>query len=132
MSSGAGDRKATYLLRCNGGSGGGGKRAARRGEARALATYGGAANVTLKIADIARRLVCNVPDVVTDLLEVAALVYAADQWCVRTPGRRFDYGRRWHRDLRFDVAVRAPAFWGRAEVRDALAETLGFLSEDDY
>ena len=35
-------------------------------------------NVTLRIQDISRRMVAGVPDLLTDLLEVAAYVYSAD------------------------------------------------------
>ena len=36
-------------------------------------------NVSLRIEDISRRMIANVPDVLTDLLEVATYVYCADQ-----------------------------------------------------
>jgi hypothetical protein len=40
-------------------------------------------------------------------------------------------GATWRRDFRFKVPVRDLPFWQRAAVRDSLAETLGFLSDDD-
>jgi hypothetical protein len=36
-------------------------------------------NVTLRIEDISRKLVADVPDLLTDLVELAAYVYAADR-----------------------------------------------------
>jgi hypothetical protein len=126
--------KTTFVLQCNGAPAPA-RPPGRRGpapELQHLATYGRATNVVLKIADITDWMAERLPAVVVDLLEIAALVYAADQCCRRTPGRRFDYGRRWHRVLSFEVAVRRPDFWGRQVVREALAETLHFLSEDDY
>jgi len=124
----AGTRRR-YMLRCNGAPN------AAPGRTYSgqydLKTYGGE-NVVLRITDITDRLMKRLPPVVVDLLELAALVYAADQCCKRTPGRTFEYGARWHRFFRFEVAVRRPGFWNRKVVRDALCETLGFLSEDDY
>ena len=35
-------------------------------------------NVHLKIADISKRLLANIPDALVDLLEVASYIYAAD------------------------------------------------------
>lgn len=127
--------KSNYLLCCNGAGpepsklSGRGRRSIERLD---LATYGAGKNVVLKMLDITDRMGERLPDVIVDLLELAVLVYAADQCCKRTPGRRFEYGRRWHRSLRFEVAVRRPDFWCRPEVIDALGETLDFLSEDDY
>jgi 7-cyano-7-deazaguanine synthase in queuosine biosynthesis len=125
---------STFLLQCNGVPGPSGKTTGRSRtvEVKPLTTYGAASNVVLKVADISDRMTQRVPAVVVDLLEIAALVYAADQCCLRTPGRRFDYGRRWHRLMRFEVAVRRPGFWNSPAVREALGKTLTFLSEDDY
>jgi hypothetical protein len=36
-------------------------------------------NVDLEITDISRRLSSNVPDILTDLVEIASYVYCADQ-----------------------------------------------------
>ena len=43
-----------------------------------LNLHGASANVRLRIADISRRLLTNLPDVLVDLLDVASYVYAAD------------------------------------------------------
>ncbi|HEX8911024.1 MAG TPA: hypothetical protein VF796_01595, partial [Humisphaera sp.] len=122
-----------HVLLCNGATAP--RRAGRPGAATTvweLRTFGPAANVRLRVDDITRALGRHLPDEVLDLLELAALVYAADQCCGRTPGRRFEYGLTFHRDLRFRVAVRRPEFWSRPDVLDALVDTLHFLSYDDY
>ena len=43
-----------------------------------LRLHGKSANVHLKIADIGKRLLANIPDVLIDLLEIASYIYAAD------------------------------------------------------
>ena len=123
-----------FLLACNGAS----PPAGWRGDGwssvdpRRLWTYTHKANVSLKLTDITDQMVKRLPPVLEDLVELAALVYAADQWCKRTAGNSFDYGAKWHRTFRVVVAVRDADFWNRQDVRDALSEALGFLTDDDY
>lgn len=93
---------------------------------------GEAMNVNLRIEDITRTMMGNVPDVLLDLLEVAAYVYCADQRCPRGSDKLTDYGRDWRRDMRFTIPLRLPDLWETAAVKDALRETLGFLSDDTY
>lgn len=89
-------------------------------------------NVHLRISDIARPLVANIPDVLQDLLEVATYVYAADS-AVRRGGRAdTGMGTRWRRDFRFVIPVRLPDLWSSDAVSTTLEETLGFLSDDQY
>lgn len=97
-----------------------------------LATFGPAKNVRLKIADLTNRMAAKLPDRVHDLVELAALVYAADQSCKRLGGVTLDYGDKWHRTFRFETAVRDPDFWSQKKVLDCLSDVLGFLSEDNY
>jgi hypothetical protein len=44
-----------------------------------LALDGRSQNVMLKLEDISKRLVRNVPDLLIDLIEIASYVYCADQ-----------------------------------------------------
>jgi 7-cyano-7-deazaguanine synthase in queuosine biosynthesis len=89
-------------------------------------------NVRLRITDISRRLLTNIPDVLADLLEIASYVYAADAAISR--GGKIDVrmGARWRRRFRFLISVRQPDHWSSDPVLSALCETLSFLSEDDY
>jgi hypothetical protein len=48
------------------------------GRALRLDLHGPSANVELRISDLARRLLVNIPDPLPDLLEIATYVYAAD------------------------------------------------------
>ena len=95
-----------------------------------LDLHGQASNVHLKLSDISTAMAANVPDVLTDLLEVAAYVYSADQAVRR--GNEFDDGQRWRRHFNFHVPVRCLDLWSRPEVRGALTDVLSFLSDDDY
>ena len=95
-----------------------------------LATFGEEKNVRLKITDLTDRMAQQLPDRVRDLLELAALVYAADQSCRRCNGTKLDYGDKWRRRFRFEVAVRDVAFWSSAG--ECLSEVLDFLSDDVY
>ncbi len=89
-------------------------------------------DVHLGLHHLTRKLFMGVSGVFTDLLEVAAFVYSADQAVSRGGTRAFEYGRRWRRHFRFEVPVRCPEVWQRPEVNAALKETLGLLSDDDY
>ena len=89
-------------------------------------------NVTLRIQDISRRMVAGVPDLLTDLLEVAAYVYSADAATKRGGDIMRGLGRDWRRQFRFVIPVREPDVWNRRDVNDALTGVLGFLTEDDY
>ena len=44
-----------------------------------LTLEGQSRNITLKLEDISKRLVRNVPDLLIDLIEIATYVYCADQ-----------------------------------------------------
>jgi 7-cyano-7-deazaguanine synthase in queuosine biosynthesis len=88
------------------------------------------ANVSLQIDDISRRLVAEVPDVLTDLLEVATYVYCADQLISRGGEAMQALGAGWRRRLVFTIPVREPDLWNAPEVSESLARVLGFLSDE--
>ena len=124
-----------YLLVCNGSPTSG---TGRRGlewatvNPQLLFTASTRRNVVLKITDITDAMAKKLPPVVEDLVELSALVYAADQACKRLGGNSFEYGSKWRRSLRFEIAVREPTFWNQPSVIDLLCSGLGFLSDDDY
>src|SRR5712692_3771200 len=89
-------------------------------------------HVHLRIDHITRQMCAGLPDIAVDLVEVAALVYAADQVITRGGTQEFEYGHRWRRRFRFEIPVRCPGVWLRPEVTDTLTRTLSFLSDDDY
>jgi hypothetical protein len=91
----------------------GGTSAPKRGAAKTLRlNLGGSnANVSLRIEDISRRMVADIPDVLTDLLEVATYVYCADQLVSRGGEAAQALGADWRRQLNFVVPVREPDLW---------------------
>src|SRR3972149_1418220 len=96
------------------------------------APAGSPCRVNLHIGDLAKRLADNIPDVLTDMLEIAAYVYCADQFTKRGTSQMTDMGAEWRRKFRFKIPVRRSDIWSKDEIRDALTETLGFLSEDEF
>jgi hypothetical protein len=96
------------------------------------AKKGTAAKVNLQIWDISSRMVQDVPDVLADLLEIASYVYCADQFTKRGNDLMRNMGADWRRSFLFRIPVRRPDLWTSAPVLEALTDTLGFLSEDDY
>lgn len=117
-----------HLILCGGlaSSGRDGARAHR------LSITGVGKNIELRIEDISRTLVTNIPDVLTDLLELAAYVYCADGTVRRGGSTMARMGRDWRRRFRFVVPVRRPDVWSAAPISTLLIETLSFLSDDFY
>ena len=110
----------------------GGANAGSSGMTKALrlALSGPNENITLEIDDISRRMLADVPPVLTDLLEIAAYVYCADQLVSRGGATMRNLGADWRRDLRFVIPVREPELWQAPEIRDNLEHLLAFMSED--
>src|SRR5438067_552734 len=97
-----------------------------------LNLHGPSPNVHLRITDISRRLLRNVPDVFVDLLEVASYIYAADAAISRGGKTDARMGASWRRKFRFVIPVRQPDLWSSDLVLTALTDTLSFVSEDAY
>ena len=89
-------------------------------------------NIRLRVQDITTRMMANVPDLVMDLLELAAYVYSADCATSRGGPMMRAMGADWRRRFRFVIPVRNPGLWSSSPVIDALTDTLGFLTEDEY
>lgn len=89
-------------------------------------------NVNLRIDYISRSMIGNIPDLLIDLLEVAAYVYCADQRIARGSAMLTNFGEDWRRSLTFSIPVRHPEVWQRTDVQELLLDTLGFLSDDSY
>jgi hypothetical protein len=102
------------------------------GKTHRLNITGPRKNIDLRIEDISRTLVSNIPDVLTDFLELAAYVYCADGTVRRGGTTMAQMGKYWRRRFRFVVPVRQPEVWSSPTISTTLAETLGFLSDDFY
>ena len=92
----------------------------------------GDSDVKLRILDITNRLSSELPDELTDLVELASYVYCADQAVTRGGDGVVAFGGNWRRRFSFQVPVRKPDFWSSEPVVATLRNTLGFLSEDEY
>jgi 7-cyano-7-deazaguanine synthase in queuosine biosynthesis len=92
----------------------------------------GKRTVNLRISDISQAMASNVPELLLDLLEIAAYVYCGDQRASRGSEKLAQAGRLWTRGMRFIIPVRYPEVWSGFELRGLLESTLGFLSDDTY
>jgi hypothetical protein len=107
--------------------------AAQKGvETYSLNLTGPDQNMDLRISDMRRALIANIPDTLTDLVEVAAYVYCGDGAVRRGGSTLAQMGREWRGELRFVVPVRVPEVWSSAPISRLLTETLSFLSDDFY
>lgn len=95
-----------------------------------LKTFGQGQNVNVVIDDIATAFQQDLSGRLTDVLEIASFVYAADSTVPRKGGWIQGAIEPWARDLTFEIGVRDCDFWSRPEVKDLLTETLNFLSDD--
>lgn len=93
---------------------------------------GGRENVSLEINDISQPMMGNLPPAFLDLVEIATYVYCADQAVTRGGDGVENLGADWRRRLFFRIPVRSVDLWSADDMREALASTLGFLSEDEY
>jgi 7-cyano-7-deazaguanine synthase in queuosine biosynthesis len=100
--------------------------------ALSLAILGSQSNIKLRLDDISRRMVTNVPDLLTDLVEIGTYVLRADEAVSRGGDARVALGSRWRRRFRFVIPVRSPDRWSSSEVADALTDVLAFLSDDEF
>jgi len=97
-----------------------------------LLLWGRHSNITLKISDLTEKMVSNLPDLYTDLLEIATYVYCADQTTTRGGSGAMNVGANWRRNMHFIIPVRRSDFWSRQEVIETIDDTLSFLSDDNY
>jgi hypothetical protein len=97
-----------------------------------LALTGPNENITLEIDDISRRMLTDVPPGLTDLLEIAAYVYSADQLVKRGGVTMQKLGADWRRNLRFVIPVRELDLWQAPEIKYNLERLLAFMSEDTF
>jgi hypothetical protein len=98
-----------------------------------LATYGPSQNVMVQIEDIVRVFLNHLNDRLVDLLEISALVLAADSMAAR--GSQWTEGgseEPWQRVMSLRIAVRDHEFWNRKDINKLLSEALNFLSDDQW
>jgi 7-cyano-7-deazaguanine synthase in queuosine biosynthesis len=88
--------------------------------------------IDLRVEQLQRQMVSDIPDILIDLLEIAAYVYAADSKVRRGGYHMKHVGAQWRRQFQFAIPVRNPDLWSSPLVRDALVETIEFLADDSY
>lgn len=87
-------------------------------------------NIVLTLDQMRRHLDGDEPERLTDFIEIASYVFAADRTTSRGKLTDPGVGAEWRRDFGLIIAVRDLRFWQRAHVSETLAEALCFLSED--
>lgn len=97
-----------------------------------LSLEGPSKNVALRISDLTRAMVRNLPAPVADLVEVAAYVYAADLATSRGGPVSEGMGSAWRRAFHLVIPVREPDHWNAVSTRVALRKALSFLSDEDF
>lgn len=88
--------------------------------------------INVDIGGVDRALTGRLPGRFADLIRIAAFVLGADGSKRRGQTDDTDNGEKWHRDFRLVIDVEDVQFWQQTEVRAALEETLGFLSQDSF
>jgi len=104
-----------------------------RKEIVTLDALGSSPNVNVRFEDVSKILLKHLSDRLTDLLEIASYVYAADTATARGTGWHEDGSvESWERNLNFCIPIRDIEFWNREEVKSLLTKVLAFLSDDSY
>ena len=92
----------------------------------------GKGRLNLKLDQLRNRMLDNEPARLTDFVEIASYVFAADRMTSRGPLTDPGFGAQWRRSFRLIVAVQELTFWQRVDVKAALIDALEFLSEDQW
>jgi hypothetical protein len=88
-------------------------------------------NVVLRLGKL-RGGLRDQPKRLTDFIEIASYVFAADRKTSRGSLTDRGVGRDWRRSIGLVIAVRDLEFWLQQEVGEAMGTALGFLSEDNW
>lgn len=96
-----------------------------------LRTEGKNPNVRLEIDVFRTEFLRELPDRLDDLLRIAAFVYSADTRVSR--GTEKDvFASKWSRSFHMVLPVWDLSFWNDQTVKEALSETLKFLTGDEF
>jgi 7-cyano-7-deazaguanine synthase in queuosine biosynthesis len=90
---------------------------------------GAASDLNLCMQSLASAVLATLGSHASDLIRIAAYVYAADQ-SIRRGSEHDVYGKHWRRRFSMYIPVSDPAHWNQEWVRSQLAQTVGFISED--
>lgn len=97
----------------------------------AIFSRGNSTNLNLKFENLSSALLNPLDPLSSDLVRIASYIYAADQKIPRGSVKDV-YGTSWTRKLHFIIPVSDPSKWSKPEVKDALVDTIGFLTGDSF
>ncbi|SMY06993.1 7-cyano-7-deazaguanine synthase [Flavimaricola marinus] len=89
-------------------------------------------SVSIRIGQLSRQLVAQLPEMAIDLIELAAFVYAIDSSVSRGGLADQQMGAKWHRRFCVEVPVRELDRWSDPDLKRELEEALMFLSGDRF
>ena len=87
---------------------------------------------SLRIGQMSRKLVAQLPNIAIDLIELATFVYAIDASISRGGLTDQHLGAKWHRKFKVTMPVRMLAQWSDPGLKQELEEALMFLSGDRF
>ena len=79
---------------------------------------------------VIHRLARELPPIAADLIEIATIVYVADQMVARPGRQQLDAGASWAREMSLEMPVRAPDAWNASAAH--LSELLAWLTDDRW
>lgn len=100
-------------------------------ERLAIHTSGEAGRLNLRADSLAGHRFGPLAERADDLIRIAAYAYAVDQRVSRG-GKADPQRRQWRRELALCIPVAEPQFWRQPAVQAALAEALGYATDDAW
>lgn len=97
-----------------------------------IVSAGPKAKLNLRIDTLSGNLSGSVSDRAEDLLYIACCCMAADQRISRGTKQTDVHRRKWRRQITLVVPVYEPALWSQPVVTEALAQSLGFATDDTW
>lgn len=88
-------------------------------------------DLSLRADSLAAVVLTSVDDHAADLVRIASYVYAADQ-IVSRGGPANATGSKWRRHMVLCLPVSHPGFWQQEDIHAALADSLRYLTDDEW
>jgi 7-cyano-7-deazaguanine synthase in queuosine biosynthesis len=88
------------------------------------------ANFEIKSERIAASFNRNMDARLSDFIDIASCIFAADSSVSRGSKLRPGFGEAWRRRMSFRFAVRDPDFWSQHDIKSALLDAVQFMSDD--
>lgn len=91
---------------------------------------GGKITPVMTLSQLSKRAMANQSDRMTDLLEIAAYVYLADQAVGRGGDTLYQMAASWRRRMQLRISVRDLDFWSDPRVQNLIENCVSYLSGD--